>query len=38
MASIKPGDNPLSFDMNGTTLKPINRVLDRRFSVYFKAI
>lgn len=38
MASIKPGDNPLSFDMNGTTLKPISRVLDRRYSVYFKAV
>jgi DUF1680 family protein len=38
MASIKPGDKPLTFDMNGTALMPISRVMDRRYTVYFKAV
>jgi DUF1680 family protein len=35
-ASIKTGDRPLSFEMNGTILRPINRILDRRYTVYFQ--
>jgi uncharacterized protein len=38
MASIKPGDKPLTFDMNGTPLMPISRILDRRYTVYFMAV
>jgi DUF1680 family protein len=37
-SSIKPGDHPLSFQMNGTALMPLNRILDRRYTVYFMAV
>jgi DUF1680 family protein len=38
MSSIEPGDKPLTFDMNGTPLMPISRILDRRYTVYFMAV
>ncbi len=38
MASIKPAGKPLAFDMNGTPLLPLNRILDRRYSVYFMVV
>jgi len=37
-AAIKPADQPLSFRMSGTELMPLNRILDRRYTVYFKVI
>ena len=37
-SSVKPAGEPLTFEMNGTELKPISRILDRRYSVYFKAV
>jgi len=37
-AAIKPTDQPLSFRMSGTELMPLNRILDRRYTVYFKVI
>ncbi|MGA3189473.1 MAG: beta-L-arabinofuranosidase domain-containing protein, partial [Bryobacteraceae bacterium] len=36
MSSIKPGDRPLVFQMNGTELKPLSRILDRRYTVYWQ--
>jgi DUF1680 family protein len=36
MSAIKPGSRPLSFEMNGTPLLPISRILDRRYTVYFQ--
>jgi DUF1680 family protein len=38
MASVKPGSNPLTFDMNGTSLMPLSRILDRRYTVYFTVV
>jgi uncharacterized protein len=35
MSSIKPGDRPLSFQMEGTELMPLSRILDRRYTVYW---
>jgi DUF1680 family protein len=35
-SSIKPGDRPLAFQMNGTALMPLSRILDRRYTVYFQ--
>ncbi len=37
MAAIKAGSKPLTFDMKGTALMPLSRVLDRRYTVYFNA-
>jgi uncharacterized protein len=34
-SSIKPSDRPLTFQMNGTSLMPISRILDRRYTVYW---
>jgi hypothetical protein len=36
MAAIKPSGESLSFQMNETSLKPLSRILDRRYTVYFK--
>jgi DUF1680 family protein len=36
-SSIKSAGD-LTFEMNGTEMKPISRILDRRYSVYFKAV
>lgn len=35
MAAIKAGGKPLTFDMKGTALMPLSRILDRRYTVYF---
>jgi uncharacterized protein len=35
-AALKPGDRPLTFQMAGTTLQPISRILDRRYTVYWQ--
>jgi DUF1680 family protein len=35
-SAIKPGDRPLAFQMNGTSLMPLSRILDRRYTVYFQ--
>jgi hypothetical protein len=35
-SSIKPGDRSLMFQMNGTTLMPLSRILDRRYTVYWQ--
>jgi DUF1680 family protein len=35
-SAIKPGDRPLTFQMNGATLMPLNRIFDRRYAVYFQ--
>ena len=35
-SSIKPGDRPLSFQMDGVELMPISRILDRRYTVYWQ--
>jgi hypothetical protein len=37
LSSIKPGE-PLTFHMNGTTLRPLSRILDRRYNVYFMVV
>jgi DUF1680 family protein len=37
MAPIKAA-GPMTFDMSGTQLKPLSRILDRRYNVYFKAV
>lgn len=37
MASITAGSKPLTFDMKGTALMPLSRVMDRRYTVYFSA-
>jgi DUF1680 family protein len=36
LQAIKPGDSPLTFQMNGTALLPLSRILDRRYTVYFQ--
>jgi DUF1680 family protein len=36
LAAVKPGSRPLSFDMNGASLWPVSRILDRRYAVYFQ--
>ena len=35
-SAIKPGDRPLAFQMNGATLTPLSRILDRRYTVYWQ--
>ena len=35
-SAIQPGDRPLTFQMNGTALTPLSRILDRRYTVYFQ--
>jgi DUF1680 family protein len=36
LQAIQPGDSPLTFQMNGTALLPLSRILDRRYTVYFQ--
>ena len=36
LQAIKPGDRPLTFQMNGTALIPLSRILDRRYAVYWQ--
>jgi hypothetical protein len=36
--SIKAGEKPLAFRMNNAVLMPLSRILDRRYTVYFKVI
>jgi uncharacterized protein len=35
-SAIKPGDQPLTFQMNGTLMLPLSRILDRRYTVYWQ--
>jgi DUF1680 family protein len=37
-SAIKAGDRPLTFQMNGTTLLPLSRILDRRYTVYWQTV
>ncbi len=37
LQEIKAGDRPLTFQMNGTTLMPLSRILDRRYTVYWQS-
>jgi len=35
-SAINPAGKPLEFQMNGTTLVPLSRILDRRYAVYWQ--
>ena len=37
MAEILPADKPLHFRMNQATLMPLNKILDRRYTVYWQS-
>lgn len=37
VSAIRPGGKPIEFQMNGVTLMPLNRIFDRRYTVYWQS-